>query len=302
MPDPDNPSQSRQIDITVRGEGKLTFIECRGHRAAQDVTWIEELIGRRASLRPDTIIGVSSSGFTMGALRKAKEHGIIVRELGDLSDAEVSAWSGQSALTLYFYQYSDLQLSVCFDSKSISRLDEGRMKSDFVSSSVMQSFFNAAAQQLGSVLLPDEDHVGQTVSFGVRLELDGFQLSGEEVVGAEFTGKACLISQEVALKAVLGYRNPADETPPKATVETFDLGDTSIVHDGDRIAVRLNISQAEIPLLCQFRFFKLMGNEERDHELFELIGVDRLYVRVGKITVRVFYRTADIPTPGDTAG
>jgi len=48
--DPDNPIQSRQIDVTVRKENFLNIIECRLHTVKQNATWIEELIGRRYSL------------------------------------------------------------------------------------------------------------------------------------------------------------------------------------------------------------------------------------------------------------
>ena len=67
VPDPDNPSQQRQIDVTIKRNGKLTIVECCDRQSPQDVTWIEELIGRRISLKVDTTIAVSSSGFTAGA-------------------------------------------------------------------------------------------------------------------------------------------------------------------------------------------------------------------------------------------
>jgi hypothetical protein len=66
IPDPDNPSQSRQIDITIERKRKLTIVECRKHQSPQDVQWIEELIGRRTSLRANGVMAVSSSGFTAG--------------------------------------------------------------------------------------------------------------------------------------------------------------------------------------------------------------------------------------------
>jgi hypothetical protein len=45
IPDPDNPAQLRQIDITIRRDGMLTLIECRLSRRPQNVKWIEELMG-----------------------------------------------------------------------------------------------------------------------------------------------------------------------------------------------------------------------------------------------------------------
>ena len=50
IPDPDNSKQLRQIDITIRRDGKLTLIECRLSRRRQNVKWVEELVGRRQSL------------------------------------------------------------------------------------------------------------------------------------------------------------------------------------------------------------------------------------------------------------
>jgi Restriction endonuclease len=151
--DPDNPSRARQIDITIRRNGKVTIVECRQHRSPQDVQWIEELIGRRVSLRADGVIAVSSSGFTAGALRKASAHGIILRDLQDLTEAEVKVWGRQVALTLYFYQYSDLEVSLCFERNSIHKLDNDVVASELKTHPAMQSLFEAAAQQLGTINL-----------------------------------------------------------------------------------------------------------------------------------------------------
>jgi hypothetical protein len=79
IPDPDNPAQSRQIDVTIKRDGALTLVECRQHNSRQNVKWIEELMGRRLSLGAQSVIAVSSSGFTAGAVNKAKKHGIIHR-------------------------------------------------------------------------------------------------------------------------------------------------------------------------------------------------------------------------------
>ncbi len=80
IPDPENPDQARQIDISVKKNDSLTIIECRIHKKKQDVKWIEELIGRKLSLRADALIAVSSSGFTEGAIKKAKAYGIFLRD------------------------------------------------------------------------------------------------------------------------------------------------------------------------------------------------------------------------------
>jgi hypothetical protein len=63
IPDPDNPRQSRQIDVTIRRGNALTIVECRLHKEPQDVQWIEELIRRRLSLQATSAIAVFASGL-----------------------------------------------------------------------------------------------------------------------------------------------------------------------------------------------------------------------------------------------
>src|SRR5580698_6410904 len=92
IPDPDNPSQQRQIDISIKRDGFLTLAECRQHKERQDVKWIEELYGRKVSLNATNVIAVSSSGFTQGAILKAKRLGVALRDLKDLTPEEVANW------------------------------------------------------------------------------------------------------------------------------------------------------------------------------------------------------------------
>jgi hypothetical protein len=88
IPDPDNPAQPRQIDVTIKRDGALTLVECRQHKSKQNVKWIEELMGRRISLGAQGVIAVSSSGFTAGAVNKAKKQGIILRDLQQLTEQQ----------------------------------------------------------------------------------------------------------------------------------------------------------------------------------------------------------------------
>ena len=73
--DPDN-KKLRQIDILAQKQGQKLHYECRHHASPQDVKWIEELIGRKISLRADEMVAVSSSGFTVPAIAKAEKHSI----------------------------------------------------------------------------------------------------------------------------------------------------------------------------------------------------------------------------------
>lgn len=110
IPDPDNPSQLRQIDVSVRREGRLTLVECRAHSRPQDVKWIKELYGRRVSLGADSVIAVSASGFTEGAVRKANRLGVFARDLRTLSDEEIHTWGRGTGVRLSYVKFEDVDI------------------------------------------------------------------------------------------------------------------------------------------------------------------------------------------------
>jgi hypothetical protein len=114
IPDPDNPRQRRQIDITIRRDGRLTIVECRMEKSPQDVTWIEQLMGRRLSLRADSVIAVSASKFTKGAIRKADANGIILRNLATLSAHEIRDWGKACEVSLVYYEFKNTRLGLPF--------------------------------------------------------------------------------------------------------------------------------------------------------------------------------------------
>lgn len=74
IPDRDT-GEPREVDVAVRiksGSHRILIIlECRDRQGAQDVTWIEQLATKRASVGADKAIAVSTSGFTGPAQKKA---------------------------------------------------------------------------------------------------------------------------------------------------------------------------------------------------------------------------------------
>jgi predicted Mrr-cat superfamily restriction endonuclease len=108
--DPDT-GGCRQIDVLVDDGGYKTHFECRHHVKPQDVKWIEELMGRRLSLRADAMVGVSSSGFTGPALIKAKEC-----KIGLLDMREFLPESIASLPSMYFkyIQLENLKVHLVF--------------------------------------------------------------------------------------------------------------------------------------------------------------------------------------------
>ncbi len=54
-----------------------------------------------------------------------------------------------------------------------------------------------------------------------------------------------------------------------------------------RVSVLIDISQVEMPPLRQFRFVRTQAEEELDYEVFELVGIEALRVRVGPMRVNL---------------
>lgn len=271
IPDPDNPSQARQIDVTIRRPGNLTLVECRQRKSRQDVQWIEQLIGRRVSLGAQVVIAVSSSGFTAGAIAKASKHGIILRDLLQLTNSEIANWSQRIGLTLFFYEYSDLQVSLLFDRENLSKISPEAARLELRNHPCVQSLFRAAATKLGELDLVAEEQP-RWVSFGLKIQFEGFLLSGAPVLEVEFTGKARLISQKIRPSVVYRYGEPDKDTREREAVtqDFSSLGNTSISHRGDRISTLLDLSELVIPPFCQFRYWKQDAGVEMDHEVLEI--------------------------------
>lgn len=73
--------QLREVDTLIEGQidGRQVVVglECRDHGRPQDVTWIEQVIGKYQDLPVDMVIAVSKSGFSEPALKKAAHYDIL---------------------------------------------------------------------------------------------------------------------------------------------------------------------------------------------------------------------------------
>jgi len=286
--DPDNPKQPRQIDVTIRRGQHLTLVECRIHKGPQNVKWIEELIGRRQSLAARSVIAVSASGFTKGAQRKAAAHGIALRDLRKLTDEEIVAWGQSIGITVICYQYYDVEVTLWFDDPT--RVDIEEFRREFPQHPIKLTLFNRANQFLTDKQMLTEEQADAHPTFAITLaEVEGHELwlAGDRVRLLELKGSARVVRLALNCPRVEAYGPPAD-VAAEAVVEHFSLGETSIVHDRDRVAVLLDISTIELPPLCQFVGLKTdTGGRLVDFERLEFVGVDKLQVVRGPINVSI---------------
>jgi hypothetical protein len=90
-----NGKQIGEIDITIRGQFGSTSLfvgfECRGRPAdgPQGVPWISEIFGKKTLLKADKMVAISRTGFVPEAIELAKECGISLFVIDDVTSEEV---------------------------------------------------------------------------------------------------------------------------------------------------------------------------------------------------------------------
>ncbi|GMT42945.1 MAG: hypothetical protein IEMM0002_1356 [bacterium] len=286
IPDPDNPTQTRQIDVLIRKDNLLDLVECRIHKEKQDVKWIEELIGRRISLNADAVIAVSARGFTSGAIKKAASYGIILNDLLSLSKEEIKSWSKAIEVSLFFYRFDNFEISLFFDPKDIADIDQEIVAEELKNYYGLRSIFNAPLEIIGSAKLIVKENRNNTVNFNVTLKIDGFLLQGKEVKEIKVKGKAALEQIVLNVPMTLAYGKPKSNSENRNVyIQKYDLGQTDIVHHNGNISICLDLSKLEVPPFWQFRFMEIAGKYENYFEKLEIIEPEKMNMKVDKCIV-----------------
>ena len=240
--DPDNTKQLRQIDVTIRKDGKLTHVECRLHADPQDVGWIEELMGRRISLRADAMIAVSSSGFTEGAILKADAQGIVLRNLATISAEEVQQWGRATDARLVYYEFDDTVVTFtvpkdrCEGSHKIAKSDTA----PFPLRGLLELVMREAEDY------PELDHGWGEFALNFGADVSG---GGAPAAGIIET-KIHRVVRTASLVSVVAYsaaRSPVPET--YARVQHYDPA-FEVIDAENEVAVVFDLSGVPAPKNC----------------------------------------------------
>lgn len=85
--------EPRQVDasirLTVGSAPILITVECREREGNEDITWIEQMATKRASIGAAKTVAVSSTGFSPAAKEAARFYGIELRTLEDRIGEEI---------------------------------------------------------------------------------------------------------------------------------------------------------------------------------------------------------------------
>lgn len=243
--DPDT-NQLRQIDGMIERDGKRTHIECRDHKPPQNVKWVEELIGRRASLKADGVIAVSLSGFTAPAEIKAKKYGVILRTFSEMTDAEIEAWGESADLVTNYIDIEELEISVLIDATYSGQVSsQPKLSISGTSASPEFGILDKLINQPGVQFYPD-----RSTTVTAKIQFPGLSVDGVPVLDCRVTLKGRLRQENVDVIGVWNYHGVEPSAPAEAVVSKHDFGETEIIQDGDMAAMMLDLSSIKPPKNC----------------------------------------------------
>jgi len=286
IPDPDNPSQPRQIDITLRREDALTMIECRIHAATQDVQWIEELIGRRASLRANAIIGVSASGFTRGAIAKANAHGVMLRDMQSLTEQEISAWGQRTKVSVELHHFDNADLTFVFDSSARSHMTVEKIEDAFQNRRIpLASLFDMLTKEVR-----ERDPSLAATMVQAKARPKDIAFDGMRVLAIDVTVDYWCEEKTLSLPTVVAYDIPESEALERNTyVEIIEEGKFEITQSSDRFSVVIDTSSVELPVGAKLGRFKLAFRRPVEMREFRLLGNPDLGFWLGPSVLRIAF-------------
>lgn len=238
IPDPDNPKQMRQIDISINHDGLKSHIECRHHSAPQDVKWIEELIGRKLSLDASAMIAVSSSGFTEGATKKAEKRGIFLHTLTEHSPEIAHTWGRRSKFEIGYYGFHPLDIQLVFDELPKASLQEVanafKVKSDFI-----ETIFN----ELKYAINGNEDI--KIFPYDLQVEVDAgcMGLFDKSIRKVRIKATTYLMKELVELPTIMIFSQSSHDHQDLARVERSEAHNSEMIFAGSRVKIQIDITK-----------------------------------------------------------
>jgi hypothetical protein len=284
IPDPDNPTQPRQIDVTIRRGGRTTIVECRIHRKKQDVKWIEELKGRKDSFDADSVIAVSASGFTKGAINKANRFGIILRSIYNLSETEIRNWGKEKIVKVIFYEFTDTVLTIKLPRTALTF--SMTVQNENGTPVEWRSLFDVAMPKLDE----NQDLDIHRVSFEVEI-FGNIIVCGVKPISMSMQSVARRVSQEISLASVIAYAAPGHDATQYAHVAKYDLGAFEILESGSpeesEVAVVFDTSQIVPPTNCVFHSIWIDFGRWISTKWFQLIGAGNFDFMCAQTAVQI---------------
>ena len=111
---------TREVDVVIRGSVAghevIVSVECRDHKRAQTLGWVEEMATKHSSLPTSKLVLLASAGFSPAAKRKAGLLGIEAFSLEEAIDEDWT-WLGSGNLEVWALRIRGCRLG--FDTEKI---------------------------------------------------------------------------------------------------------------------------------------------------------------------------------------
>lgn len=271
IPDPDNPSQPRQIDFTIKNAGVFIIGECRFRKTREDVQWIEELIGRKISLKADGVIAVSSTGFTQGAIQKASAYGIILRNFFEITDRELESWGKKTVVKIIFAKLTDLVFRFPLHSSN-----KGPYKFTNEHGQEMQllGFLQRIIHQV------DDLHPkNNPTRFGIDCRPENIFVGGEKLQHLNISGQMEKYEQSVSVLSVFCYSDNRDNLNKEksAFVQKLNMAQSEIIGHQDNVGMIIDCSGLDLPKNTFFYGFSTDFGRIVSMESLELLGLESAF-------------------------
>lgn len=243
--DPDNLKQLRQIDITIKNDNKLTVIECRIHKKKQDVKWIEELLGRKISLKADAIIAVSASGFTEGAIIKANKYGIFLRDFNKLREKEILEWGNQTTISITLFKYENVYIKHVFEKKYFNIVDIDDIENSLISNfSKYYLLFESVSKAINNENLEKK-------RFQLKFIVNDFKINNHFVKEIIFEADISKLYMPFDAFYVVSYGDPITKNLKRSLfIEKSFNGNFEIIQYDDIASLTIDFSSFNVPENC----------------------------------------------------
>ncbi len=291
IPDPDNPEQPRQIDIYVENENGKIHIECRDRKSKQDVMWIEELYGRKKSLNADKLIAVSASGFTKGAIKKAKRLSIYLRTLSEITPNEISSWN-EPIKFIYCYYLFRLSTITFITTNPEESIPDNLYYDILEKNGELFNMFNHIATNLNKSKVT-RNFNRFTFNYHPRLKHPNPAIASLNMLKWTFEGEVKFLEKEVLSNNHLVYKTLSGENQTiEAAVKSIPDSHNEIIIQDLNCRITCDFSSVTFPKNCMLKHVQCnAGTTIKTNKLFFIGSVDysNMYFENGHLSFRVGY-------------
>ena len=201
---------------------------------------LRNFYGRRVSLRANSVIGVSASGFSQGAVQKAESLGVILRDFDSVTPEEALRWGEPSTLWTVYYEFRDFTIWVEQSKFAV----DGRI-----------TLSDAQGRPLiwRTLLLEIAKGYDLNAMAGQFVRLEG-QLAGAFLMNNVLVSKlsySCRMRarrQEIQAPSVGIYSDPvAQEGIIEARVDRFSSGESEVIKGRQLASIIIDLSVIKVP-------------------------------------------------------